>query len=174
MNEEKTVTWWSVGLKYGLITGLVSSVLALVNFISGSFDQIWLMFGIGLAVYIAAIVFAHREFKTKNAGFMTYGQGVMIGTVTVFIAGVIGGIFSYVYIEFVDPSILDQMKDMQIGMMERFGLPDDQMDEAIARIERDTTAGSQLQSGLINGIFSGLILSLIVSAFTKNRRPDFE
>ena len=174
LNEQKTATWWSIGLKYGLITGLISAILSMVNFISGSFDKIWLMMALGLAIYIGAIVLAHREFKKANGGFMTYGQGLMVGTLTVFIAGIIGGIFSFIYIEYVDPSILDQMKDMQISMMEKFGVPDDQMDEAIAKIEKDTTSFNQLKSGLLNGIFSGLILSLIVSAFTKKTRPEFE
>ncbi|KAA9345513.1 DUF4199 domain-containing protein [Adhaeribacter soli] len=174
MNEQRTISWWSVGLKYGLITGLVGSVLAMINFITGNFDNIWLMFVIGLAIYILAIVLAHREYKANNAGYMTYGEGLMIGTLTVFIAGVIGGLFSYVYIEFVDPGILNKMVEVQIRMMENFGLPEDKLDEAIQKVERDTTAANQLKSGLINGIFSGLVLSLIVSAFTKKRMPEFE
>ena len=174
MNEARQTPWWSVGLKYGVITGLVGSVLTMVNFIMGNFDAIWIMFAIGLAIYIGAIIMAHKEFKRHNGGFMTYGQGVLIGTLTVFIAGVIGGLFSFIYISYVDPNILEEMKEMQIAMMEKFGVPEEQMDEAIAKIEAETTAGNQLKSGLINGVVSGLILSLIVSAFTKNKRPEFE
>lgn len=174
MNETKQTPWWSVGLKYGVMAGLVGSVLTMINFIMGNFEMIWVMFAIGLAIYIGAIILAHKEFKRHNGGYMTYGQGVLIGTLTVFIAGIIGGLFSYIYISYVDPNILEEMKEMQITMMEKFNLPEDQMDEAIARVERDTTAAKQLQNGLLNGIFSGLVLSLIVSAFTKNARPEFE
>ena len=174
MNETKQTPWWSVGLKYGVMTGLIGAVLTMINFIMGNFDAIWIMFAVGLAIYIGAIILAHKEFKRHNGGFMTYGQGVLIGTLTVFIAGLIGGLFSFIYISYIDPNILEEMKEMQIAMMEKFGVPEEQMDEAIAKIEAETTAGNQLKSGLINGVVSGLILSLIVSAFTKNKRPEFE
>ena len=172
--EEQNTPWMPVALKYGVITGLASAVFAVINFIAGTFSMIWVGILLGLTITIMGIVMAHREYKRLDGGFMTYGRGLMIGTVVCIIASVISGLVTYCYIEFVDPGILDTMKEMQISMFEKFGLPEDQMDEAIAKVNEETTSTRQLTSSLINGLIGGFILSLIVSAFTKHNRPVFE
>jgi uncharacterized integral membrane protein len=173
MNEQKA-PWLPVAIKYGLIIGLVSAIFIFINFLAGTFELMWVGLTVALIISIGGMVMAHREYKRLNGGYMSYGQGLMIGTVASVIAGVIGGLASYAYIEFVDPGILETMKEMQISMMEKFGMPEDQMDEAIARVNKDTTATKQLTQSLWNGLIGGFILSLIVSAFTKRNRPEFE
>jgi hypothetical protein len=172
--EEQNTPWLPVAFKYGVITGLASAVFIVINFIAGTFSLIWVGLLVGLTISILGIVFAHREFKRNNGGFMKYGRGLMIGTLVSIIASIIGGLVTYCYIEFVDPGILDTMKEIQISMFEKFGMPEDKMDEAIAKVNEETTAINQLTRSFWNGLIGGFILSLIVSAFTKHNRPEFE
>jgi predicted Co/Zn/Cd cation transporter (cation efflux family) len=178
-NYDSTITqqkapWVMIALKYGIIFGLVSGLVGVFIFMTDSFSNIWLSITIGLAVSITGIVLMHREYKRHNAGYMTYGQGLLSGITMSIIAGLISGLISYAYVEFVDPGVLDRMREVQISLLEKFGLPEDKMEEAIAKMEAENTASKQITGGLTSGLVGGLLLSLIISAFTKRTRPELE
>jgi hypothetical protein len=166
--------WFPISLKYGIIFGLISGLVSVVIFLTENFGNIWLGMVIGLIVSITGIVLTHREYKNNNGGYMSYGQGLMTGIVMSVIAGLISGTISFLYIQFVDPTILEKMSEVQIQMLEKMNVPEEQMEEAIAKMEAENTASKQLTGGLISGLIGGLFLSLIVSAFTKRTRPEFE
>jgi len=166
--------WIMTSVKYGIIFGLISGLVSVIIFLTGNFDNIWIGMVVGLLVSITGIVLTHREYKNNNGGYMTYGQGLASGLVMSIISGLISGFISFLYIKFVDPTVLEQMNEIQITMLEKFGLPEEQMEETVAKLEAENTASKQLTGGLTSGIVGGLILSLIVSAFTKRTRPEFE
>lgn len=166
--------WFSIALKYGILTGLASGVLSIIMFISGAFETVWIGIVLALVISVGGIVMAHKEFKRLNGGYMNYGKGLVIGTVLSLIAGLISGLISFAYIQFVDPGVLDRMKEMQMAMMEKFGMPEDKMEEAVAKLDEQFTPTKQLTSGLTSGLIGGFILSLIVTAVTKRNKPEFE
>lgn len=173
LTQPKT-SWVMISIKYGIIFGLISGLVSVAIFLTENFGNIWLGMVVGLIVSITGIVLTHREYKKNNGGYMSYGQGLLSGLVMAIVAGLISGIISYLYIRFVDPSILEKMSQVQIDMLEKMNFPEDKMEEAIAKMEVENTASKQLTGGLLSGVIGGLILSLIVSAFTKRTRPDFE
>ncbi|QNF34606.1 DUF4199 domain-containing protein [Adhaeribacter swui] len=177
VNSTSTYTqpsWFPVALRYGIITGLVAGVVSILLFITGGFEKVWIGFIIGVVIQIGSIVFAHKDFKSQNNGFMTYGRGLLIGTILSAISGLVGGLISFAYIQFVDMSVIDRMNELQIVMMEKFGLPEDKMDEAIQKLEESNTPAKQITGGLTTGLTMGFLFSLIVSAITKKNKPEFE
>lgn len=166
--------WVMISLKYGIIFGLVSGLLSVGIFLTENFDNIWLGMVIGLMVSITGIILMHWDYKKNNQGYMSYGQGLMSGLAMSIVAGLISGAISFLYIQFVDPTILDKMAEVQIQMLEKMNFPEDKMEEAVAQIEVENTPSKQLTGGLFSGLIGGLILSLIVSAFTKRTRPEFD
>jgi len=176
MNENKP--WISIAIKYGIITGLISVIITLINFITGVFNSVWtglvIGFLIALAITIGGIVFAHRNYKKLNDGFMTYGRGLLIGTVVAVVASILTGIVVFIYTSYIDAGVFETMKEMQLAILEKFNVPDDKLDEAMVEMEKDLTPGRQLYKSLSNGIIGGFIFSLIISAFTKKTRPEFE
>ena len=171
---QPTAPWMPISIKYGIIFGLISGLVSVVIFLTENFGNIWLGMVIGLSVSITGIVLTHREIKNSNGGYMSYGRGLISGLVMAMIAGLISGTISYLYIQFVDPSILEKMSQIQIEMLEKMNFPEEKMEEAIEKMEAENTASKQLTGGLISGLVGGFILSLIVSAFTKRSRPEFE
>lgn len=151
--------WFPIALKYGIITGLASGALSVIMFISSAFETVWIGIVLALIISVGGIVLAHREYKRVNNGYMAYGKGLLIGTVMSIIAGLISGLISFGYIQFVDPGVIDRMKEMQIAMMEKFGLPEDKMEEAVAQLDEQFTPTKQLTSGLTSGLVGGFILS---------------
>lgn len=167
------VTPTSIGIRYGLITGVIVTIISFLQlaFISDPETPVrWL----SAVVMIVAIVMAHKAFKALNNGFMSYGQGLGIGTVLTVVAGTISSIFSYVYMTFIDPSYMGRVMDLTRAKLEAQGIDEAQIDQAMAM--SSTFAGGPLTIvfGILGALIGGFIVSLIISAFTKNNRPEFE
>ena len=171
-NFQEPASTKQVVMKWGLILGLVSVVLTLITYMSGTVNNAiqWL----GLIPTIGAIVLAHNEFKKSGDGYMSYGKGLGIGTLLNLVAGVISSVFAYVYLSFVDGSYLDLIKEQQITQMEEQGLSDQQIEQALSFSEFFMSPIFFLIAGIFFAVFFGFVLSLIVSAFTKNNDPTLE
>ena len=100
---ENKVTVSQIGLRYGLITGLVLIVFGLILQMTGLATNTWIS-SISYVILIIAIVLAHNAFKEGGDGFMSIGQGIGIGTLASVVAGTLSSIFSYIYIKFIDDS----------------------------------------------------------------------
>jgi uncharacterized membrane protein len=109
-----------------------------------------------------------REFKEQNGGYMTYGQGLGVGTLTSAVAGLLSSLISTFYIKFVDPTVLQRTMDEQRIQMEERGMSDAQIDQAM-KIAESMTGFSFLFATLAI-VFFGFILSLIIAAILKRER----
>jgi hypothetical protein len=171
MEENATTpqpTVMSTGIRYGLIASLVSIAYMLVLIALGSspFEQDWKGW-IGIVITAAMIVLAHKYYKDNSDGFMSYGQGLGISMVLVMVSIIVGGLFTFIYITFVDPSIFEAIWTRTAEQMEEQG----QSDEAI---ETAVGWGRKLfwVFYIVGGAFWGLILGLIVSIFTQKKNPE--
>jgi hypothetical protein len=155
------------------MTGLLSIIISLVLFMT-SLDQSpakWL----SIVVLIGGIVMAHSFFKRSNGGFMSYGQGLSIGSIISVIVGVLSGIFSYIYMTFVDTDFMARTMEKARADMEAKGnMTDEQIDQAMAMSQKFTSGPLMIVFAILGTLIMGFILSLIISAITKNTRPEFE
>ena len=167
------VTPTSVGIRYGLYVGIVSSILSFIQlavFTDPETPFRWLSALVG----IAGIWFAHKQFKQLNSGFMSYGQGLGIGTVLSAVGGLISSIFSYIYITFIDSEYMNRVMELQRVKMEERGMDDAQIEQGMAWAQKFSGGPMIIIFGVLGALIMGFIISLIVSAFTKNTRPEFE
>ncbi|CAA9289052.1 MAG: hypothetical protein AVDCRST_MAG95-3873 [uncultured Adhaeribacter sp.] len=164
----------AIALRYGLISGVISIVYSLIlNITDLAFTNKALSW-VSFIILVAAIVLAMREFKRQNGGFMSYGQGLGIGTLVAVISSILGGIFMYIYVKFVDSGYMDKMRNMQVAELESKGMNDEQIDQAIAISDKMMTPEMMVVFAIIGGLVFGFILSLIISALMKRNRPEFE
>ena len=167
------VTPTSVGIRYGVLIGIASIIFSMVLFMTNA-DQSparWL----GLIIIIGGIYLAHGFFKRNNAGFMSYGQGLGIGVIVSAVAGLLSGIFNYIYVSFIDPTYMERIMEATRAKMEEGGnMSDEQIDQAIAMSQKFSSGPISILFAILGSILIGLILSLIISAITKHSRPEFE
>jgi hypothetical protein len=167
------VTTTAIAIRFGLINGLIGTVFSLVLFLT-KLEQSELRWA-GLLISIGCIYLAHTEFKKHNQGFLEYGQALGIGTILSLIAGIIQGVFTYVYVSFIDTEFTQRMLDTARSQMEARGNMDDaQIDQAIEMTAKFASGGALLIFSVVGGAFFGFMLSLVIGAFTKNSRPEFE
>jgi tetrahydromethanopterin S-methyltransferase subunit G len=166
----------SVGIRYGLAVGLVGVILDLVLKSTGlGFKSPLVAFILAAAVWVVGITLAHKFYKRLNGGFMTYGQGVVIGLIIGLIYGLLSGIFTYIYVNFLDANYVTSVRDYTEQTLAKFNLPEEAVEKGLADITQEKL-GSPLAIGkaIFGGGLGGLVLSLIISAITKHTRPEFE
>ena len=167
------VTTTSVGLRYGLLTGLVSILISFGLF--AAHQETSPLRYATFAVLIAGLVLAMNYFKQHNHGFMSFGQGVSIGAVLSAVVGLLSGIFSYVYMNVIDPEVVGRMSEkIRADMEARGGMSDEQIDQAMAMSGKFMNGPFMLVAALLGTILIGVILAMIVSAFMKHAQPEFE
>jgi len=170
---EDKVTISQVALRYGIILGLISIVYTLIlQFIGLTTNQ--LASSVGYVFLIVAVVLAHKAFKEGGDGFMTLGQGIGIGTLLSVVSGVLSMLFIYLYVKFIDDSMMTLIQDQQIEAMEKQGLDDAQIDNAMAMAEKFSSPEVIFGIGFLAAVFFGFIIALIVSLFTKKNNPALE
>ncbi len=79
MKERRASSIARIATKYGLILGVLSSLIFATRALTGG-KATGLALAITVALAIAVIVLAHREFKKTHDGMMTYPQGLGSGT----------------------------------------------------------------------------------------------
>ena len=165
---------YAVAIKYGLLTGLLYVVFATISYLTESYGNFLIALLVSIVISVIGIVLALKEFRKQNGGFMTYGQGLGLGIMVSIIAGIISGLFSMLYIQFIDPTMPEKLVDATMEQMASFGVDDSILDSQREEIMASFTSVKQLTSAITNAFFSGLILSLIIAAVMKHKRPEFE
>lgn len=168
-----SATTTSVGLRYGILTGLVSIIISFLLNVS-HLEQSpakWL----SLLVLVGGTVLAMRFFRQANAGFMNYGQGMGVGMTLSAAAAALSAVFSYVYLTFIDPDMVARILDKTRADMEARGnVSEDQIEQALHWTGMFMKGPALIGTALLFGLLSGLLVSLVVAAILKNSKPEFE
>lgn len=171
MEENESPSIKSIAMKWGAINGLLAIALLVIIDIAGmTGNQVvgW----IGYVVFLVIVVLAHKQYKSEGDGFMSYGQGLGIGTLTMVVSSVISSVFFFIYVSFISSDFIEAIKEKSIMDMEEKGMSDAEIDQAMGFSEAFMSPGAMTIMGFIGAIFIGFIIALLVSIFTKNQRPE--
>lgn len=171
--SEKQPSVASVALKYGAIFGLIGIIYQAIIMIADLGDNRWLS-SLAYIILIIGIVVAMKNYKELNFGYMSYGQGLGLGTLLSAVFGFFTGIFTWIYTSFVDTDYMGRMMEKQREQMIQQGLPDEQIDAGMAMAQNFQGPLTMILGGTVITLIIGFILSLIIAAVMKNSRPEFE
>jgi hypothetical protein len=162
-------TVMSTGLKFGLILGIVSIAINLLQTLIGRnpMEGGWIQNLINIVLTVTTIVFAHKSFKENGDGYMTYGQGFGISVITVLVSLIVGGLYTYLYLTVIDPSAFEAIFEKVASDMEAKGQSEDAIEMAVGMTRNFFWAFF-----IVGALFWGCILGLIVSIFTQKKAPE--
>lgn len=177
--SESTASSSIIALKFGFISGLLSFLFSTFVNIMGWAEQFqesigWIssIWSIVLAVTISYLCL--REYREQNQGFISYGQGLGLASLLGAISGLVAGGFNYIYIQFIDNTVIQRQMDIARERMEDQGLSASQIQSAEEMTRLFMNPGMQFVIVVIMSVLFNFFLGLIVSAVVKREKPMFE
>ncbi|MCU0340968.1 MAG: DUF4199 domain-containing protein [Spirosomaceae bacterium] len=167
---EQQPTTARTALKFGLITGVASIVYTTILYVTGQAANTALAW-FGMIISIVVMYLAMKEFKEDNGGFMSYSQGLGIGTMMSAVSGLMGAFYNYIYNEFIDTTLRQQILDKTREQLEERGMDDAQIDAAMEMSAKFSSPAITFIFVILGAIIIGFIISLIISAIMKKDKP---
>ncbi|GGM76373.1 hypothetical protein GCM10010967_04990 [Dyadobacter beijingensis] len=170
--EEKTSTA-RVALKYGVLAAVVTMIYSTILYVTG-LGQNKTLASLSYVFMLVGIVWAMREFREKNGGFMSYGEGLGLGSLTSAVLGLLSSAFTMFYIQFIDNDLLAAGIDQMREDLERKGMDDAQIEQAIEVSQKFMSPGIMFVTVILGYVVMGFIVSLIIAAIMRKEKPVFE
>ncbi len=171
MEEATQPSTRSIGVKYGLISGLIGIVLFVVYDLAGVPSSSTVRY-LGIIPGIVILVLAHKAFKDEGDGYMSFGQGFGIGFMAALVSSLMNAVVMYVYMAFLSPDYIDRIKEENMRTWEEQGMTDAQIAQAEQFSEFMMNPGAITIMAVIFSMIAGIIMALIVSAITKKQDPQ--
>lgn len=162
-----------IALKWGIISAVFSIIYTTILYVTGLWTNPLLAW-VSYIVLAACIFMAMKEYKSMNSGFMGYGEGLGLGTLLSAVMGLLSAVYNYIYTSFVDTTITQKIIDLQRTEMEKRGMSEEQIDQAMQMTASFMSPGLMFLFGVLGVVFVGFILSLIIAAIQKNAKPEVE
>lgn len=167
--EEKSTSTFKFALVYGLMTAAAVIVLDLIFYVMEVPMETFNIRLLGMVAYIGGMVWGASVYKKEiGNGFMTYGKAFSVSYIIAIITALIVSIYTIVFVEFFDPSIITEILDKtEQTMLDQGNMTDAQIDQALEMTAKFT---SPIMMGVMAFITSAVIyaiVALVSSIFVK-------
>ena len=170
---ENQVSSKSIIINQGLYLGIVSILINLVVYALGNHLQPhWSVSVIFFVVLNGFIVMGMKQFKSSNGGFMSWGEAVKIGVGLTMISAVIVTIYNQIFMNFIEPDLMQQMSALQEQQWIDAGLSSDQIENSKKMMEKFQGPVISSAVGLVASAFFGFIVSAIAGAVMKESAEE--
>ncbi len=167
MEAKKSI--WKETLNYGIILGLIGVGFSVLTYMFDLTFKSWTILP-SLLLSLVVLFFLLRSYRDHyNNGYISYGRSVGAGVIMNLYAAIITAIYVYVLYAFIDPGLMDKSLAFAEEKLIAKGLPEEAIDQALAMQAKMMKPWFTALMGIINSVFYGLILSLIVSLFVMKK-----
>jgi hypothetical protein len=173
--ENQKVSIKNIALNYGGIWGILTIALSVIAYVTDNYLErpTWLTIS-GAAIMLGIIVYGLKAFKLENEGFLSVSESLKTGLAISLIAAIIGTLYNYVFMTFIEPDFVNQSIEIAREQMltQNPDMTQEQMDMAMGITEKMMTPTIMAAMGIIFTLFLGFIVSLIAGLFMKENRPE--
>ncbi|HYE54759.1 MAG TPA: DUF4199 domain-containing protein [Chitinophagaceae bacterium] len=168
----------NVFLTYGLISGIVSILFALMLYLGGTEWFLHPVAYLGFAIPIVFAVIAAVKHKRNNGGYMSFGEALK-GVFLVFVIGsLLSTAFNYIMFNFVDvpfaQALTQASAEKTSEFMEKFGASQEDIDKMVENsFKGNPYSLGKMFFGFVFGCIIWFIIALIIAAIVKKKRPEF-
>ena len=175
--DPATVPYRHLAIRYGAIWGGISIISSLIGYLTDTSPSMpdngsvtWIYSVIGIAVAVWVITTAIRIDRDQQlGGYISLGRCIGLGSLTGAISGVIGAVFSFLYMTVINPGFKEQMLEAMQQAWAEQGMTEEQIEMAMSM----TAAFNPLSMSLMQvvaGALAGLVIGLIAGLFMKRER----
>jgi hypothetical protein len=174
MEENRKPSLIKSTVNYGAMLGLALVIYSLLLWMfDETFNQSlgYVSFGIT----IVGIILATRAYRDQElGGYISYGQALGVGTLTVLFSGIITTLFTWLLYNVIDTGLAERNLIFLEEAYYAAGMSDDQIDTALIMAKRFANPLVMAVMGIFGSVFFGFIFSLVTSAFLKKEGNLFE
>jgi Protein of unknown function (DUF4199) len=173
----KSISEIAVG--YGLIGGAAFIVYSLLLYITDAITEGGITFGIlnfaiSLGMLVAIAVYAIRELRKQQGGLISFGEAFRVSFFAMTISTILTTVFNYVYIQFIDPGMVDKLIRSTGKMLQKFNMPPEEIEKQLAELPKRFELQGQLMGLLINVVFGAIIGLICARSMKKNQDNPFK
>jgi hypothetical protein len=165
-------------INFGVISGLFGVLVTTLMYLIDLrlFVNMWIGFGM-IAIYITIGCVLLSKSKKENQGVMTFKEGFTTYFLSALIGILISTVFNIVLFNYIDTAardtVTEHLLDMQIGMMQKFGATQADINQAIVKIKESSQFSVKGQLfGICQGLIGSIIFGLILAAIFKSKSPS--
>jgi len=174
MDESKST--FSLATKPGFIISGVSIILSLLLW--ALVDDITTQQQIGyftwLIIAFLYYYFAKNYRENELAGNMPYGKAFKFMFLIGLIVSAFTALYTYVLFAYLDPGMIEAIKEQAAEKLYEQNLSDEQVEQAIEMQSAFMSAGIMTISTFFASVFFNTVLSLIIAIFVKKEVVTFE
>jgi len=165
--ENQNVSPWKANLNWGLILGFVTVIYtAILYFANQMFNQS--LGYLSILIMIVILFFGIKAYRDQyKGGYMKYGQAVGAGVIISLYASILSAIFTIVLYKLIDPDLINKLYAFTEQRILDRGTPEEQLEIAMQFSKVFLNPYIMAGMAIVNGLFVGLIISLIEAIFLK-------
>ena len=170
---------WPTAVKWGLIAGVITSVLTLISYNLGMMDigedgtppSSWLASLISFIIVGVTIFLGQKAYRDgANGGYLTLGRAVLWTLGFSVVLGAISAVFTYLFYGVLAPDYLSDLKEAQMDAAVEQGVDEASIEAMETGLDLMMSPGAMALSALIGLVIITLILGLIIGLFVRRER----
>ncbi len=170
-------------LLFGLLLAAISIGYSTIAYVVDESLFVHWFLGIGLLV-IGALLLIMSVWQTKKAlgGYISFRDAFSAWILPAMLSSALVMVFNMLLYNVIDTDLADRLgvriMEQTTEMMERFGAADEQVEEAMAKVDETSMSVNFKPLGLLKGFFTELILqsvfAALFAAIFKKEKPVFD
>lgn len=173
----KPFKWFDIPLKFGLIVALLKIILSTIQY--QFFLTSWtMMMIIGAVSFIGGLVlFCVGGIQQRKllGGYMNIKEAFQVVFVAMLISVVLNFVYDLIYMKYIDPDMMNTIRDSSMAFAEKWGAPQEKLDEMAETFEKqqaDTFTFKVMLMSLLKTIIMYGIFGFICAAIIKKNKPS--
>jgi len=174
METQKSSTK-KIAINNGLLLGLLSVALGVIMYVMNMhLEQSSISMILGVVITVGVLIYAFNQYKKASDGFMSVGQGLKLGMGIILISTIISVIWNYVLMNVIEPTMLEQVQELQMEKMieNNPDMPQSQIDAATEMSAKFSSPAIVAAFQIAMGLIFGFILTLITALIMKKNNPN--
>ena len=172
--EEKQKSAFMPSLMPGIYLGIVLIIYSLLLFLLDVDRESYINY-FSYVILAAGLFWSITTFRDKQlGGYIKYGKAFSSGFYTGLFASVLTGFFLYIYVQYIDLGMIDDIlvKAEESMLEQNPDMSDEQLDQALYMTESFTSPIMMGVFGFIANVAFSAILSLIIAIFAKRENKQ--
>lgn len=162
------------GIRFGIVTSLLSSLIGLALFFTGLADYSGSASGwVGTLIMILGIYLASEGYKKENNGFMTHSDLVVTSLWMGLVGGLVSALIVFVHLQ-LDPDLFTIQLNRAEADMENKGLDDASIEQAMSITRKMMQPIPMAMLVFASSFIFSVILASILGFFLKKEPGVFD